>query len=260
MGKLVQQTLADLRDIAALESGANDGLWLAGDLMHRYHSQFRWPSAFEFIDAEPISPAEAQELARAVRRAIEECTSAAAKGSLLWALSFTRDPQFKPLYIEHIKAVLSAIEGGNLIIQSCLGALNDLGEDVSDDLDWKGTYQIEENWHQARSAIARLYPSSLFPYPFGLEVPKDIGVTQLENSEREREPFLLFFVSRSSVKISNCVTPKIIKQSAAPATSYGAFRRRTWLVSAVFKTPKSRTQVAARRDKTVYTGSNLSML
>ena len=37
-----------------------------------------------------------------------------------------------------------------------------------------------------------------------------LEVTQLENSEREREPFLFFSVSRSSVKISNCVTPKYL--------------------------------------------------
>ena len=38
-----------------------------------------------------------------------------------------------------------------------------------------------------------------------------IGATQLENFEREREPFLSFFVPRSSVKISNCVTPILLR-------------------------------------------------
>ncbi len=92
MGKLVQQTLADLRDTAALEAGTNDAIWFAGDLLHRFHSDFRWPSAFDFIDAETVTPAEADALKQAVTAALDNCTSLAVKGRLLSALQQTRDP------------------------------------------------------------------------------------------------------------------------------------------------------------------------
>ena len=66
MGQLVQQTLVDLKDAAALEDNSNDAIWLAGDLLHRYYSEFRWPSAFDFIDAETVTPDEADALQQGI--------------------------------------------------------------------------------------------------------------------------------------------------------------------------------------------------
>ena len=173
MGQLVQQTLADLRDAAALETNSNDAIWFAGDLLHRFHSDFRWPSAFDFIDAETVTPEEAAALQQGILQALDTGPSLAVKAGLLSALRHARDPQLKPLFVDYTKEALAAIEGGHSVLNGCLDALHDLGENLETEKQLSAFPRWEENWQTARDYIMRTHPDVVFPIPFGRSVPKD---------------------------------------------------------------------------------------
>lgn len=177
MGQLVQQAIEGLKDAVALRNNSNDSIWIAGDLLARFHSNNRWKSGFADIDAEVITVEDAEQLKQALLNALEDNEFPAVKGSILYALRKTQDPNLRPLYIAQLEDSLRLIEGSSLIINACLDGLGDIGEDAFEREEDGSTSQsssdVEKNWRQARKYITRLNPTMLMPFPYDRKFPKD---------------------------------------------------------------------------------------
>ena len=176
MGQLVRDTLTQLADVEALENNENDAIWFAGDLLNRFHTDFEWTSAFDFIDAEDVSAEEAEALKQAILEALRRTQHLATRAGLLSALSKTFDPTLRALFVANIHDSLRAIEGGSAVAGACLDFLASLGEDVLE-VDEQGRSSqswsdVEKNRREARQVVTRNNPDLLFPIPFDKGFPK----------------------------------------------------------------------------------------
>ena len=176
MGEIVKKAIEGLKDLEALRANSNDSIWIAGDLLARYHTNNGFKSGFAHIEAEIVTAEDAARLKQALLEALDECTVTAIKGSILGALRYTRDPNLIPMYVAQLEDALRLIEGSSCVINSCLDCLNSLGEDV---WEWENgrtsqsIIDIEKNWRQARDYIQRLNPTMQMPFPFDRKYPKD---------------------------------------------------------------------------------------
>ncbi len=175
MGQLVCDTLAQLADVEAMQRNENDAIWFAGDLLHRFHTNFRWPSAFDFIDAEDVSAEESEALKQAILEALRQTQHLATRAGLLSALGKTFDSTLRDLYLANIHDSLRAIEGGSAVAGVCLDFLASLGEDFEVDEQGRGSQSwsdVEKNRRDARRVVTRNNPDLLFPIPFDEGFPR----------------------------------------------------------------------------------------
>lgn len=176
MGQLVEEAIDGLTDAGALRENSNDSIWIAGDLLSRFHSNNGFKSGFSHIDAEVVTTEDAERLRQALLHALDECTNPATKGSILWALKNTYDPNLIPMYVSQLEDALRLIEGSCSVINSCLACLSNLGEEVyekdEDGSTSQSPMEIEKNWRQARKYIEGLNPTMLMPFPFDRKYSK----------------------------------------------------------------------------------------
>jgi len=176
MGQLVLQAIEGLQDMAALRENSNDSIWIAGDLLSRFHTNGGFKSGFAPIDAETVTDEDAKQLQRALLDALDKCTLLATRASLFWVLRNVRDPHLRPIYVEQLEEALRSIEGGSSLIHACLDCLYTLGEDVYEQEDGsisQNVMDIEKNWRQARKYVEGLNPTMLMPFPLDSKFPKD---------------------------------------------------------------------------------------
>jgi len=175
MGELVQEALDGLQDLEALQENGNDSIWIAGDLLSRFHSNNRFTSGYPHIDAEIVTAQDAAQLKQALLQALEQCASPATKGSILWALKNTYDETLKPIYVAQLEDALHQIEGTSILLQAGLDCLRNLGEPVSE-REGDGTSptmtETAKDWQRARRYIEHLNPDKVIPFPFGVMLPK----------------------------------------------------------------------------------------
>lgn len=169
MSQLVQEAIAGLKDGEALQTNANDSIWIAHDLLARFHTNNDFQSGFAHIDAENVTTDDAEQLEQALLEALDECVAPAVRSSLLWALKSSGDPNLMPLYLAELESALRLLEVSNSVIYAALDCLNSLGEDVyeaENDVGSQSLLNIEKNRRQARKYIERLHPTMVMPFPF----------------------------------------------------------------------------------------------
>jgi hypothetical protein len=74
MSELMQQAIAGLKDSEALQTNANDSIWIAHDLLARFHTGNSFQSGIPYIDAEFVTADDAERLKQALLEALKHCS------------------------------------------------------------------------------------------------------------------------------------------------------------------------------------------
>jgi hypothetical protein len=148
MGALVQRIIKELNNAKGIDD-FGDCMWMASDLIRRASSQ-GYLSGFEAIDREDVSEAEGKEIQDALLRALPRNTNPRWVGAILSALSSSRDPSLKQLWVDYLAKYLENLNAANGVVYTALGALHDLGEPVFEsNLSGRGLTEVERNIDRA---------------------------------------------------------------------------------------------------------------
>ena len=148
MGILVQRIIKELNKAKGIED-FGDCLWMASELI-RKASLPGYHSGFEAIDREDVSEAEGKEIQDALLRALPRDTNPRWVGGILSALSSSRDPSLRQLWVDYLAQYLEELLAANGVVYTALGALHDLGEPVFEsNFSGRGLVEVERNIDRA---------------------------------------------------------------------------------------------------------------
>jgi hypothetical protein len=161
MGRLAAETIAALR--AAAETGAGgddvgDTISVAADLLRKVRDP-GYRTGGPDVDAANVTPAEADDLKRALLDLLRRHPESEHAGRLVWALGNCGDPAHAADLVAQLeRGVRQMVESNGLVFQA-LCALDNLGEVVFERDDRGGSSQslleVEKNLRQARAYLER---------------------------------------------------------------------------------------------------------
>jgi hypothetical protein len=148
MGALVRRIIKELNEAKGIED-FGDCIWIAGDLIRRASSS-SYRSGFEVIDREDVTDAEAKEIQDALLRALPRNSNPRWVGGILSALSSSRDPSLKQVWVDYLAKYLDELKAANGVVYTALGALHDLGEAVFEsNFSGRSLTEVERNVDRA---------------------------------------------------------------------------------------------------------------
>jgi hypothetical protein len=149
MGALTQEIIRKLNEAKGVED-LGDSIWMASDLIRKASSS-AYRSGFEAIDRENVTEAEAEEIQDALLRALPRNTNPRWVAGILSALSSSRDPSLKQLWVDYLAKYLEQMKAANGVVHTALGALHDLGEPVfENNFSGRSVTEIERNVDRAQ--------------------------------------------------------------------------------------------------------------
>jgi hypothetical protein len=161
VGRLAAETIAALR--SAAEAGGTgddvgDTILVAADLLRKVRDPGRQTGVPD-VDAADVTPAEAEDLKRALLELLRRHPESAHAGSLVWALGNCFDPAHAADFVAQLERGVRRVAEGNGLVFQALCALDNLGEDVFEKDDRGGSSQslleVEKNLRQARAYLER---------------------------------------------------------------------------------------------------------